>query len=308
MVAGDKVFLGRFPANTEIGFVLISDGWDRSRVKNGNWKVYSNAEFNPESYDSLKQHTVIAKDTLTNRLAIGFEDILRDRNDCDQDFNDLLFYATIDPILCTDKLDSIPFFSEDGGVSFSGNTGGLESQGLGNKIAKRTMAKIKQGTNRPVNYSTMQKLDMSNVQLKNMSTNRPLTISDRMPYKIPEGSYTAYISTPTDIPAITKAIEVKAVDFIEDDTCKAVAFATKTLIKVYDHTKPICDRLKGYELISIGTINVKGYDLVQYNFKNNKGDIEYATSFIIGAQSGRNLYTLQSNWLNKDYTPEEMLF
>ena len=36
MVAGDKVFLGRFPANVEIGFVLISDGWDGSKVTNGN--------------------------------------------------------------------------------------------------------------------------------------------------------------------------------------------------------------------------------------------------------------------------------
>lgn len=308
MVAGDKVFLGRFPANTEIGFVLISDGWDGSRVKNGNWKVYSNSEFNPESNDSLKQHTVIVRDTLTNRLVIGFEDILRDRNDCDQDFNDLLFYATIDPILCANKLDSIPIFSEDGGVSFSGNTGGLESQGLGNKIAKRTMAKIKQGTNGPVNYSTMQKLDLSNAQLKNMSTNRPLTLSDIMPDRIPEGSYTAYISTPSDIPAITNAIEVRAVDFIENDTCKAVAFATKTLGKVYDHTKPICDRLKGAVLLKMDQFTLRNLIFTRYQLKQENGNIEYSMSFSVGKKAGRNSFSFQSNWLNADFIGEDTMY
>ncbi|WP_439506989.1 DUF4114 domain-containing protein [Sediminibacterium sp.] len=308
LIAGDKVFLGRFPANTEIGFVLISDGWDGSRVKNGNWKVYSNSEFNPERNDSLKQHTVIIRDPATNRLVVGFEDILRDRNDCDQDFNDLLFYATIEPITCAEKLDSIPIFSEDGGVSFSGNTGGLESQSLGNKIAKRTMAKIKQGKNGPVDYSTMEKLDLSNIQLTNMSTNSPLSLSDIMPDRIPEGSYTAYLSTPTDIPAITNAIEVRAVDFIENDTCKAVAFATKTLGKVYDHTKPICDRLKGATLIKMDQFKLRNLVFTRYELKQENGNIEYSMSFSVGKKVGRNSFSFQSNWLNADFIGEDTMY
>lgn len=80
------------------------------------------------------------------------------------------------------------------------------------------------------------------------------------------------------------------------------------IVEVYDHTKPICDRLKGAELIGLQTTNVKGIDMVQYTLKNNKGETEYAMSFIIGAKSGRSNYTIQSNWLNKDYTIDESMF
>lgn len=308
LVAGDKVYLGNFPANTEIGFVLISDGWNGSTVGQGNWKVYSNPEFNPEPFDSLRQHTVIIRDTMTNRLVIGFEDILRDRNDCDQDFNDLLFYATVNPILCTEKLDSIPIFTEDGGVSFSGNTGGLESKGLGNKIAKRVMSKLKEGNNGPVNYAKMEKLDLQHNQIRSLSLRRELTLADIMPDRIPEGAYTAFVSTPTDIPGITNAVEVRAIDFTEDDTCKAVAFATKTLGDVYDHTKPICDRLKGAVLLNMDQFKLRNLVFTRYELKQENGNIEYSMSFSIGKKAGRNNFSFQSNWLNADFIGEDTMY
>ncbi len=308
LVAGDKVYLGNFPANTEIGFVLISDGWNGTTVGSGNWKVYSNPEYNPEANDSLKQHTVIVRDTMTNRLVIGFEDILRDRTDCDQDFNDLLFYAVINPILCTEKLDSIPIFTEDGGVSFSGNTGGLESKGLGNKIAKRVMTKLKEGSNGPVNYAKMEKLDWQSNQIKSMSANRALTLADVMPDRIPEGTYTAFVSTPTDIPGITNAVEVRAIDFTENDTCKAVAFATKTLGDVYDHTKPICDRLKGAVLLNMDQFKLRNLIFTRYELKQENGNIEYSMSFSIGKKAGRNSFSFQSNWLNADFVGEDTMY
>jgi len=308
LVAGDKVYLGNFPANTEIGFVLISDGWDGTDVKQGNWKVFSNPAFNPENNDSLKQHTVIVRDTMTNRLVIGFEDILRDRNDCDQDFNDLLFYATVNPILCTEKLDSIPIFTEDGGVSFSGNTGGLESKGLGNKIAKRVMNKLKEGTNGPVDYARMEKLDLNYNQIRSTSLKRELTLADVMPDRIPEGAYTAFVSTPTDIPGITNAVEVRAIDFNENDTCKAVAFETKTLGDVYDHTKPICDRLKGAVLLNMDQFKLRNLVFTRYELKQENGNIEYSMSFSIGKKAGRNTFSFQSNWLNADFVGEDTMY
>ena len=38
------------------------------------------------------------------------------------------------------------------------------------------------------------------------------------------------------------------------------------------------------------------------------GHIEYAISFSIGTKIGRNSFSFQSNWLNKDYFPEETLY
>ncbi|MFX6933869.1 hypothetical protein ABTH55_18820, partial [Acinetobacter baumannii] len=86
---------------------------------------------------------------------------------------------------------------------------------------------------------------------------------------------------------ITNAKDILSIDFVKNNVANAVAFGTQTSSEVYDHTKPICDRLKGAELIGLQTTNVKGIDMVQYTLKNNKGETEYAMSFIIGAKSGR---------------------
>lgn len=308
LTAGDKVFLGNFPAKTGIGFVLMADGWDGTVVQPGNWTLYSNSKFNPEAADSLKKHTVIVRDTLTNRLIIGFEDVRRDNVNCDHDFNDLLFFATIIPINCVRKLDSIPNLSENGEISFSGNTGGLESKGLGDKIAKRVLQKILNGTNGAVNYAKMEELGVESLRMKSMSTDGGLSLRDIMPSSIPEGNYKSFVTTPADIPGITNAIEVRAVDFTQDNITKAVAFATKTLNLVYDHTKPICDRLKGAVLMDIDHFKLKNLQFVRYALKQETGHIEYSMSFVIGKKAGRNSFSFQSNWLNADYAQEDTLY
>jgi len=97
-------------------------------------------------------------------------------------------------------------------------------------------------------------------------------------------------------------------DFTFNNKAKAVAFGTKTAGEVYDHTKAICDRLKGSELMNIENVLVKNIQLVRYDLKNTNGQMEYAFSFVIGEKAGRANYTVQSNWLNKDYTREEVMY
>lgn len=306
--AGDKIFLGNFPANTGIGFVLMSDGWNDSIVTPGNWTLYSNSAFNPEADSSLRKHTVIIRDTTTNRLVIGFEDIRRDDSACDHDFNDLLFFATITPIACVNNIDSIPDLTNDGHISFSGNTGGLESKSLGNKIATRVFNKFMNGTNGNIDYSKMLTIQQEQKTIRNTAnSNNELSLAEVMPTYMLDSGFTAYVSTPADIVDITNAKEIRSVDFIQNGICKAVAFATKTMGNMYDHTKPICDRLKGAELISIDNFSLNELNFVRYTLKQENGNIEYSMSFSIGKKAGRNSFSFQSNWLNKDYIIEDTL-
>ncbi|MGL1701413.1 DUF4114 domain-containing protein, partial [Vibrio parahaemolyticus] len=67
--------------------------------------------FNPESDPTLKRHTIILKDTINNRLVISFEDFRRDNPACNNDFADVIFFATISPVNCINKLDSIPILT-----------------------------------------------------------------------------------------------------------------------------------------------------------------------------------------------------
>jgi hypothetical protein len=99
-----------------------------------------------------------------------------------------------------------------------------------------------------------------------------LKLQDILPTKL-SNVYKSYVSTPTDMISITNAKEIMSIDFVNNNITKAVAFGTRTVGQVYDHTEAICECLKVYELISLGIIKVKGHELVQYNLRNYKGEI-----------------------------------
>jgi LruC domain-containing protein len=110
---GDKVKIGTFPANTTIGFALMADGWKNGQVTDGKWIVYSNKELNPESNPDLQQHTVLLSDNARDLILLGIEDIRRDNNSCDHDFNDAVFYVTANPIQSIDQSD-LPLVNYEG--------------------------------------------------------------------------------------------------------------------------------------------------------------------------------------------------
>lgn len=115
LASGNKVKIGRFPANTGIGWFLVGNGWSNSAraVGNGNYTVYSNPAFNPESTESLRQHNILIKDQGRNKLLLAFEDVRRDIPSCDQDFNDAVFYVTASPYRAIDN-GSMPVLKQTG--------------------------------------------------------------------------------------------------------------------------------------------------------------------------------------------------
>lgn len=96
--SGDKVKLGTFDAGTSIGFVLIQNAWTGSGVNTGATKFYTQDEFNPENTAALRKHTVMLYDDVHKLYLLGFEDQNRQNGGSDNDFNDLVVYATANPI------------------------------------------------------------------------------------------------------------------------------------------------------------------------------------------------------------------
>ncbi len=107
--AGDKVYLDSFLTNTEIAFCLSSNAYDdvNDTVGNGYAKYFTNFNLNPENTDSLRAHNVVFWDNSCKKYVLGFEDLDR-RYGSDDDFNDCLFYITMDPL---------PPFARPGGDS-----------------------------------------------------------------------------------------------------------------------------------------------------------------------------------------------
>lgn len=98
---GEQVKIGSFEPGTSIGFVLMQDAWIDSTKTLNNDAVHfcSNDVLNPETNPSLKKHAVIIDYNKNNdhKVLIGYEDIDRTRDGCDNDFNDLVVYATVTP-------------------------------------------------------------------------------------------------------------------------------------------------------------------------------------------------------------------
>ncbi|MEO6548040.1 MAG: DUF4114 domain-containing protein [Ferruginibacter sp.] len=96
---GDKVKIGTFEPGMSIGFVILAKAWDASTHILNNKVVHfcSNDVLNPEVDPALKKHAVLINYPAENKVLIGFEDLDRTSSQCDHDFNDVVFYCTVNP-------------------------------------------------------------------------------------------------------------------------------------------------------------------------------------------------------------------
>jgi LruC domain-containing protein len=108
MYPGDTVYIGRYSQGTSIGWVMYANGWDESRqvVRDRNGRYFSDYQYNPEVKESEKLHSVVLYDDERLVLVTGFEDIQRSDGRSDNDFNDLVFYALVNPVESVGNLDS----------------------------------------------------------------------------------------------------------------------------------------------------------------------------------------------------------
>ncbi|MES2389953.1 MAG: LruC domain-containing protein [Bacteroidota bacterium] len=124
MIAGDKVYIGKFPAGTAIGWFLVDNGYTvdagnagTTSVLNPGSPFYSNANWNPETPQAKKAHMVLMKHDPLERVVVGFEDVNRNNQNCDNDFNDLLFYVHLNPYIIENGADIanlVPVVDTDG--------------------------------------------------------------------------------------------------------------------------------------------------------------------------------------------------
>lgn len=103
---GDKVYLGRFGADTAVGFAIAQNAWNGTNVNSSATFFYTIKELNPEINVANKEHVVLLYDNPTQRFLIGFEDINREQGS-DQDFNDCVVYASANPVTNVSQVNVI---------------------------------------------------------------------------------------------------------------------------------------------------------------------------------------------------------
>lgn len=290
---GNKVKIGDFPAGTGIGWVLLANAWDGTKVTDGLWQVFSNPDFNPEPLPELRHHMVLLKDQAQDRIYLGVEDIRRDNLSCDNDFNDAVFYVTTDPdgAIRTENLADI----ESATDVTSANKGGLESNGkLAHLIAERNFNRLKTNYSKHLR-SEQQKFSSSSSLVKSAAG---IDLVSILPDTGMFGNEQATISSPEDLMGITNANQVFSADYYQGNKRVAAALVTQTSGGIYDHSKVICDRLNSSSLEDIRSFNLKGHELLMIKMIRASGEIEYAVSFSITSEAPYQLYSL---WNIGDY-------
>ncbi len=274
LVAGNKVNIGSFPPNTGIGWVLLANAWSEGCVGAGNWALFSNPNFNPESDPRLQYHNVLLSDPDNERIILGFEDIRRDYASCDQDFNDALFYITASPYSAMKNVNYATIESATNVTS--ANDGGLESNGdLAKLIAKRNFNRAKKNTFHN-QKSTQSRFIAGMRSVKSLNS-----LNGYFPETGMYGTETTFISSPDDLIEITNAKEVFAIDYYQKEARVAAAFATATTGSIYDHSKIICDRLNGSSLLDVRTLSIRNHRLINTKIKRANGEIEQTLSFSV---------------------------
>ena len=190
----------------------------------------------------------------------------------------------------------------------SGNDGGLESNDrLSQQINQRNYLRKKD--NYKFDKLKAKRVEKTSEYKKTSGKNASFNLKDLIPIDVIPGTTTVE-SSPSDLIAITNATELYSVDYIKDDKTIAVILATKTENGVYEHTKFICDRLLGAELLSVSTIELfqeeveegeegeeeEGVHFIKSIIKNSDGTKEFVLSFSGRLINNEDNFKIDSHW------------
>ncbi|PQJ19963.1 hypothetical protein BSU00_11210 [Tenacibaculum sp. SG-28] len=172
-----------------------------------------------------------------------------------------------------------------------GDDGGVESNNrLSEVINRRNYQRIR--TNHKFDFKKMPK------RLKSMSYGRSKTsysLSDFIPIAALGEDYSVE-SSPSDLIGITNATAVYAVDYIRENKTVASILSLETDSGVYEHTKYICDRLLGAEILSVATIEIQGQNFIRTILKNAEGNLEFAIGFSVRNNEDTTAMVVESHW------------
>jgi hypothetical protein len=186
--------------------------------------------------------------------------------------------------------------------SSGGNSGGLDSNNrLSEKITKRNFRRAK--TNHAFEKSITNRIRKQDKSDQNKTG--IIKLSDLIPIDLIANS-SAHESSPADLAAITNASEVYSVDYFKDEIRIAAIMALKTNDAVYEHSKYICDRLLGGELLNVSTIEINEQYFTKSLIKQPDGQQEFVLSF--SARVEDDAFSIESHWNIDKYSPANEYF
>ncbi|WP_372754492.1 T9SS type A sorting domain-containing protein [Mariniflexile sp.] len=184
--------------------------------------------------------------------------------------------------------------------SSSANAGGLESNNrLSEQISKRNFNRTKSNYN--FDKSTAKRFTKTSKYGKSASSKVALQLSDFVPMDVIKEDAVVE-SSPSDLVDITNASNVYSVDYIRNNEAIASVLVLETNKGVYEHTKYICDRLLGAELIAVSTIEIREQQFIKALIRNIDGSLEFVLSLSAKTVNNDSNFEIESHWNLDKYT------
>ncbi|MBU2997380.1 T9SS type A sorting domain-containing protein [Cellulophaga baltica] len=175
-----------------------------------------------------------------------------------------------------------------------GNDGGLESNDrLSSLINKRNFNRA--STNYKFDKLTAKAVKKGSTYMrKGAYTSKNVPLSTLVPLGI-IGETSTIESSPADLLALTNASDIYSVDYLDDTETISALMVIKTDDNVYEHSKFICDRFLGAELLSVSTIQIREKDFIKSIIKQADGSKEFALTFSARVNDGDE-FVVESHW------------
>lgn len=177
----------------------------------------------------------------------------------------------------------------------SGNDGGLESNNrLSGLINKRNFNRVKDNY-RFDKRSAKHVVKNSRYGKKLSAKGATLPLQSFIPAEVI--AETRIIeSTPSDLVNLTNAKELYAVDYLRTGQTVGSILILKTEKGVYEHTKYICDRLLGAQLVSVSTIEIQNQQFIKALIRNSDGSLAFVLSLSAKLTNNDSKFEVESHW------------
>ncbi len=184
----------------------------------------------------------------------------------------------------------------------SANKGGLESNDrLAEQISKRNYMRAKEGYT--FNQATAKRVKKSASYMKRSATAKNnISLETLAPLGVINESEIIE-SSAADLLDLTNASAIYSVDYLKKDKSIAALMIIKTEKQVYEHSKFICDRFLGAELLSVSTIQLREQNFIKSIIKQPNGELEFALTFS-ARLNANNEFVIESHWNIDAYQKE----
>jgi hypothetical protein len=175
-----------------------------------------------------------------------------------------------------------------------GNDGGLESNDrLSSLINKRNFDRA--NSNYKFDKLTAKTIKKgASYSRKGAYSSKEVPLNTLVPLGI-IGESSTIESSPADLLALTNASDIYSVDYLDNSETISALMVIKTDYNVYEHSKFICDRFLGAELLSVSTIQIREQNFIKSIIKQADGSKEFALTFSARVNDNDE-FVVESHW------------